>query len=158
MKYFAETTRRKSDPTKINVVIMGRKTFFCIPESHRPLPGRVNIVLSRNSDISGYPKDVFVCKSLEEALAVTTKGDLGGKVENVWIIGGASIYKEAMGSSDCDKLFLTEVRKTFECDAFFPGIPDDFQLIDGEDKVPKGVQEECGIQYEYKVYQKMNKN
>lgn len=157
MKYFAETTKRKTDPNKTNVLIMGRKTFFGIPESRRPIPGRINIVLSRNSDTSAYPQNVLVCKSLEEALAVTKEGDLQGKVENVWIIGGGSIYKEALESPNCDKLYLTEVMKAFECDAFFPGVPEDFQEIKGCEHVPKGVQEENGIKYEYKVYQKVNK-
>lgn len=157
MKYFAETTKRKSDPNKTNVLIMGRKTFFGIPESKRPIPGRVNIVLSRNSDTTGYPDNVLVCNSLEEALSATSEGDLKGKVEHIWIIGGGSIFKEAMESPFCDKLYLTEVRKTFECDAFFPGIPEDFKEIVGEEHVPKGVQEEDGVQYEYKVYEKVNK-
>lgn len=157
MKFFAETTKRKSDPNKTNVLIMGRKTWAGIPESRRPLPGRVNIVLSRNPDTSAYPKSVLVCKSLEEAIAATEEGDLQGKVESVWIIGGGSVYKEAMESPSCDKLYLTEVKKIFECDAFFPGVPKDFQEVEGDEHVPKGVQEEDGLQYEYKVYQKGNK-
>lgn len=157
MKFFAETTKRKSDPNKTNVLIMGRKTWAGIPENRRPLPGRINIVLSRNPDTSTYPKGVLVCKSLEEAIAATEDGDLHGKVENVWIIGGGSVYNEAMESPNCDKLYLTEVKKTFECDAFFPGVPKDFQVIESDEHVPKGVQEEDGLQYEYKVYQKGNK-
>lgn len=154
MKYFAETTKRKTDPNKTNVLIMGRKTFFGIPESKRPIPGRVNIVLSRNSDKSDYPENVLVCKSLEDALNSTCSGELEGKVENVWIIGGSSIFSEAMKSPSCDKLYLTEIKKDFECDVFFPGIPEDFQEIEADEHVPKGIQEENGVQYVYKVYQK----
>lgn len=135
---------------------MGRKTWASIPENRRPIPGRINIVLSRNPDISSYPKNVLVCKSLEEAIASTMSGDLQGKVENIWIIGGGSVYKEALESPNCDKLYLTEVKNKFECDAFFPGIPKNFQQV-GDENVPKGVQEENGIQYEYKVYQKIEK-
>lgn len=137
---------------------MGRKTWAGIPDNRRPIPGRVNIVLSRNPDASLYPKNVLVCKSFEEAIASTMRGDLEGKVENIWIIGGGSVYKEALESQNCDKLYLTKVKQHFECDAFFPGIPKDFQELEGDENVPKGVQEENGIQYEYKVYQRINKD
>lgn len=133
---------------------MGRKTYFGIPESKRPIPERINIVLSRNPSLEDYPKEVIVCKSLEEALELIQNDDFKDKVENVWIVGGGSVYKEAMQSKQCDKLFLTQIMGTFECDAFFPGVPDDFKQIEGDENVPKGVQEENGIKYEYKVFQK----
>lgn len=133
---------------------MGRKTYFGIPEIKRPIPERINIVLSRNPNLSDYPKEVIVCKSLDEALARIKENDLKDKVENVWIVGGGSVYKEAMESSNCDKLYLTQIMGNFECDAFFPGIPEDFKQIDGDENVPKGIQEENGIKYEYKVFQK----
>lgn len=133
---------------------MGRKTYFGIPESKRPIPERINIVLSRNPSENNYPKEVIVCKSLDDALARIKENDLKDKVENVWIVGGGSVYKEAMESSNCDKLFLTQIMDNFECDAFFPGIPSDFRQIEGDENVPKGIQEENGIRYEYKVFQK----
>ena len=89
-------------------VIMGRKTFDSIG---RPLPGRRNIVVTRQS---GWQHEgVEVCHSLEEALALT-------RAEAPFIIGGAQIYQQAMALADT--LVITEIDAEFGCDAFFPQV------------------------------------
>ena len=87
-------------------VIMGRKTFESIG---KPLPGRVNIVLSKQVlSIEG----VTVVHSLEEALHLTKNAD------EVMIIGGAKIFEEALPLAD--GVYLTLIHHTFVADVFFP--------------------------------------
>jgi dihydrofolate reductase len=89
-------------------MVMGRKTFDSIG---RPLPGRRNIVVTRNASWS-HP-GVEVATSLEQAVAM-----LGN--EEASIIGGAQIFNESMDIAD--RLVVTEINHTFKCDTFFPPI------------------------------------
>ncbi|MCR4592557.1 MAG: dihydrofolate reductase [Bacteroidaceae bacterium] len=91
-----------------HTIIMGRKTFESLPKG--ALPNRRNVVLTR-SQITFPGAEVF--PSLQAALASCTSE------EDVYIIGGASVYKEAL--SIADRLCLTEIQDTPEqADAFFP--------------------------------------
>ncbi len=105
MKHFRETTRGKP-------VIMGRKTWESLPESFRPLPGRKNIVVSRNPAYEAPGANVAA--SLEAALALV------GDAPEVFVIGGEQIYRAAL--EFCDRLYLTEVDISPEADAFFPEV------------------------------------
>lgn len=89
-------------------IIMGRKTFDSIG---RPLPNRRNIVITRNPE---WRHD-----GVEAATSLDAAASLVGDTE-AFIIGGAQIYVEALPR--CDRLIITEIDKTFNCDAFFPQI------------------------------------
>ncbi len=103
MKFFRETTRGRP-------VIMGRKTWESLPDAFRPLPGRLNIVVSRNA---GYrPTGATVVGSLPDALAAA------GAAEVVFVIGGAELFRQTLPLAD--RLLLTEVDQDFDGDAFFP--------------------------------------
>lgn len=154
LKYFNQQTTKIADSSKKNALIMGRKTYFGIPENKRPLPGRLNIVLSTTSNQSDYPNDVLLCRTFGEAVAKLSDPLLSAEIENVWIVGGYSVYEEAMVSPLCHRIYFTEVQATFECDAFFPSIPADFQVVPNDDGLPSDVQEENGIKYQYKIYEK----
>ena len=91
-------------------VIMGRKTWDSLPAKFRPLPGRRNLVLSRDSGLQLEGAEVF--GSLSDALAACVDAP------QVFVIGGAQIYAEALPMAD--RLELTEIDATFEADAFFP--------------------------------------
>ncbi len=94
-------------------VLMGRKTFESIG---RPLPGRRNLVISRNSD---YRADgVEVVGSVEAALALLA----GSSVEELMVIGGGHLYAEMLPSADC--LYLTQIDLTVEGDTRFPAFDD----------------------------------
>lgn len=150
-------TSRVEDSNKINALIMGRKTYFGIPPSKRPLPGRLNIVLSRTSTSSEYPSDVILCTSLNDAMEKLHTEPYVHRIENIWIVGGTAVYKEAMDSKHCHRVYFTEIKEKFECDTFFPTIPKHFRLISNDDaNVPSNVQEENGIKYEYKIYENVN--
>jgi dihydrofolate reductase len=89
-------------------IIMGRKTFDSIG---RPLPNRRNIVITRNPEWKHEGVDATA--SLDAAIA------LAGDTE-AFIIGGAQIFIEALPR--VDRLIVTEIDKTFDCDTFFPQI------------------------------------
>jgi dihydrofolate reductase len=90
-----------------HTIIMGRKTFDSMG---KPLPRRRNIVITRNPDLEIDGAEVT--QSLDEAL------NLCQDEEEVFVIGGAEIYKAALEKTD--KIFLTRVHQNFEGDAYFP--------------------------------------
>ncbi|XP_007941675.1 dihydrofolate reductase [Orycteropus afer afer] len=143
-KYFQRmtTTTSSSVDGKQNVVIMGRKTWFSIPKKHRPLKDRINLVLSRELN-------------LDDALKLIEQPEIGNKVEMVWIIGGSSVYKEAMDQPGHLRLFVTRIMQEFESDTFFPEIDlQKYKLLPEYPGVLSDVQEENGIKYKFEVYEK----
>lgn len=93
--------------TQDSTVIMGRRTFESIG---RPLPNRVNIVLSPPGwQTSG----VIVCHSIEEALATARMHD-----KNIFIIGGAHVYAQFLPLADC--LTISYIKQEYPGDVFFP--------------------------------------
>ena len=93
-------------------VIMGRKTWESLPPRFRPLPGRRNIVISRQADFAAPGAELAA--SLEAAL------QLAAQAETAFIIGGEQIYRQAMDVAD--RLEITEVDLEPEGDAWFPVI------------------------------------
>lgn len=94
-------------------VLMGRKTFESIG---RPLPGRRNLVISRNP---GYQAEgIEVVSSVEAALALLA----GSSVEELMVIGGGHLYAEMLPSADC--LYLTRIDLAVEGDTRFPAFDD----------------------------------
>ena len=95
-------------------LVVGRKTYESIGS---PLPGRQMIILTRNSEFSA--QDCFTADTLDVALNLA---DNSGEKE-IFIIGGAEIYKEALPLAD--HLYLTIVHTSAEADTFFPMIEED---------------------------------
>lgn len=155
LQYFNRQTTKVVDVSKKNALIMGRKTYFGIPENKRPLPGRLNIVLSTTSKETDFPSDVLLCRTFDEAVAKLSEPTLTDGIENVWIVGGNSVYKEAMDSPLCHRIYFTKIMATFECDAFFPAIPSNFRLVANDSDLPSDVQEENGVKYQYLIYERM---
>lgn len=135
---------------------MGRLTYFGVPESKRPLPDRINVILTTQPEKYEFPSNVVVAKSLTEAIEKLKSPDLAEQIENIWIVGGNSVYKEAMESPLCHKIYLTRVLAEYECDAFFPELTNNFQRIPNDPDIPEDIQEENGIKYQYQVYEKVN--
>ncbi len=91
-------------------VIMGRKTWDSLPPRFRPLPGRRNIVLTRQG---GWQADgAEVAADLDQALA------LCGSAPQVWVIGGGQVYAQALGAAQ--RIEVTEIHQDFEGDAHAP--------------------------------------
>jgi dihydrofolate reductase len=107
--HLSEDLKHFKSLTTGHTIIMGRKTYESIG---RPLPNRRNIVISRNSNTS-Y-EGVEVVHSLEDAFSISTND------KEVFVIGGSNIYEQAL--SFVDQLYITEIKKSFIGDAFFPEI------------------------------------
>ena len=124
MNYFTKTTES-------HIVIMGRNTWESIPSKFRPLPRRHNIVISKtltSSDVIGA--DIY--KNLDLALSdLQNKQTPTNSSKSVFVIGGEMLYREAIQSSQCEKIYLTEIDDTlkpYECDTYFPELPSHFKL------------------------------
>ena len=119
---------------------------------------RLNVVLSSQSKqdvVGGDSPDVVVCNSLEEALSSVEAAALDNKIESCWIIGGSSVYEEALKHPKLDKVYLTKILKEFDCDTFFPSLDDKHWKIVEDKDVPADIQEENEIQFKYCVYQRV---
>lgn len=113
MKHFRELTRGCA-------VVMGRKTWESLPEAFRPLPGRRNLVLTRQHGLKDNPlyQGAELADSWPAIMALLAGSDQGDKP--VFVIGGADIYQQAMPLAQ--RLEMTEVNMTPEGDAWFPEI------------------------------------
>lgn len=150
LKYFKNITSKTTDLAKMNAVVMWRKTRDSIPSKYRPLSQRVNCILTRsikNDDIWS-PIDDFVLyfNSLEHCLS-----ELESKqnVEEIFIIGWASIFNQVLDNPMLDKIYLTKVKWDYDCDVFFDWIPDNFTVESYTDN-----KIENNIEYSYWVYKK----
>ncbi len=120
LKHFKEVTTAPYGAAQ-NVVMMGRKTWESIPEKFRPLPLRLNVVIT-SQDNYALPAGVVQVDSLESGLNAfcnTAREDVGA----VFVVGGAQVYAEAIKHPLCERIYLTRVYGTFRCDVFFPEIP-----------------------------------
>ena len=131
-KFFREMTRGA-------LVIAGRRTIADFP-GQKPLPGRVNVAISRNAqEIPGFT----VCRSPEEA------AELAKTVDRAMVIGGGSIYKQMLPL--CDTAYITKVHVTPDSDTFFPNLDEDADWYLAE-TLQQG--EENGITYEMLLYKR----
>ncbi|QGA18094.1 hypothetical protein EYB26_005772 [Talaromyces marneffei] len=156
MNFFARVTSRPPlqqtapEAEKLNAIIMGRKTYYSLPKSLRPLKDRLNVIISRDEsgsvaaeverDLAGQrekaqndgkedKRDALVAHSLEDALSqlFEKRQDLG----HVYVIGGGEIYKSSLelsstltSSKIVKRILMTRVKRRdeeeYECDTFFP--------------------------------------
>ncbi len=135
MKYFRSMTTG-------HVVVMGRKTLESFPES-KPLPNRVNIVLTRDQ---GYQAPgAVVVHSMEELKEELKKYP----EEEIFVIGGGQIYRELLPL--CDKAYVTKVDRAFDADVYFPDLDQDPQW-----KMTKVSEEQTyfDLEYVFAVYER----
>lgn len=104
----------------VNAIIMGRTTYDSIG---RPLPGRQNIVMSRQEDLA--IEGCTVVHSLDEAY------EAASPAEEIFVIGGAQVFEEALPT--VERLHITEIEASLEGDVFFPEISgQDWELLEEE--------------------------
>ncbi|KAF5314061.1 hypothetical protein D9611_006789 [Ephemerocybe angulata] len=178
IKYFAQVTSNAPEGTQ-NAVIMGRNTWESIPKKFRPLPNRLNVVITSNAEYSLGTADeaqtsAVTANSLEAALERLNSPSSTKSIHRGFIIGGAHLYREtlklAAPSSSApasqpyvDRVLLTRViSPDFDCDVFMPEISETsgkwVQASHAELQewvgvpVVEGVQEEKGVQYEFQMW------
>lgn len=114
--------KRFRELTTGHAVIMGRKTWESLPEQYRPLPGRENIVMTRNENFS--TDGATVVHSPDEAMERAKSWSRDNDADELFIIGGEGIYKTFLPQTD--RLYLTLVDSDKEGDTFFPEYEDEF--------------------------------
>jgi dihydrofolate reductase len=143
MAYFKQLTS-SAPGGKQNAVLMGRTTYESIPAKFRPLQGRLNVVLSRQANLA--LEGALTCPSLDAALhALAGRMDL----DQLFVIGGATLYAEALTRPECWRVYLTRVHTKFGCDAFLAPFEDGFDRISAD-----GPHEEAGVRYTFEVYER----
>jgi dihydrofolate reductase len=134
MKYFKDTTNG-------HIVVMGRKCWESIPEKFRPLPNRKNIVMTRDKNYKA--NGAIVSDDLEQILKSNENSD-----EQVFIIGGAELYREAFKYAH--RLYLTQILHEVEGDVFLDGLdPKDWCLFEGSEII-----QENGMKFRFEMYEK----
>lgn len=124
--HIPEDFKHFKELTTGHAIVMGENTFRSIG---RPLPNRTSIVLSQTTDFA--PEGVIVVRSIEEAIEQAKTVEQ----EEIFIIGGASIYRQFI--SLAQRLYLTLVEGEYEADTFFPEY-DEFTKVLSEEKVDNG--------------------
>ncbi|KAK6916597.1 Thymidylate synthase/dCMP hydroxymethylase domain, partial [Dillenia turbinata] len=123
LKFFKDLTISTTDSGKKNAVIMGRKTWESIPSEYRPLPGRLNVVLTRSGSFDiATAENVVICGSMASALELLAASPYCLSIERVFVIGGGQILREALNAPGCDAVHITEIETSIECDTFIPPI------------------------------------
>ncbi|MGE7988035.1 dihydrofolate reductase [Lysinibacillus fusiformis] len=130
LQYFKNKTMGKP-------MIMGRKTFESIG---RPLPGRHNIVITRDENY--HAEGIETVTSLEEAIAIA------GDVEEIMIIGGEQIFRLSMEMAD--RLYITKINHSFQGDTFFPSYAEDFVEVSAEQPETAS----AGYTFQYQIFER----
>ncbi len=124
-------------------VIMGRRTWESLPERFRPLPGRENIVVTRDADYVAL--GAAVRSSLEEALHLVDNTE----AEIVWIMGGGEMYRAALPFAD--ELVVTRIELDVpDADTFAPEIDAEWQLVDSGSPAVSGT----GLGYRFERWER----
>lgn len=123
-------------------VVMGRKTWDSLPERFRPLPDRLNIVVTRQEvwqDEGAKP-----ATSLEDALNIA-----GQSADTVWVMGGAQIYAQALPLAR--RVEVTEIHRDFEGDVFAPALGPEWKETARTDHVGAN-----GIPFSFVTYKRLD--
>jgi dihydrofolate reductase len=141
--HISEDLKRFKRLTTGNTVIMGKKTWESLPR--RPLAGRKNIVLTDNPQES--IENSVTAYSIDDALSKCSAG------EEIFIIGGGSIYRQFMPIAD--RLFITHVHKKAPADIYFPEIDPGIWEITEKEEYKSDLEE--SIPYTYTIYERKNR-
>ena len=112
LQHFKRTTSTASEGRR-NAVVMGRKTWESKEVAGKPLPNRLNVVVTHQE--LAVPPGVVVAHSIDEALAV-------GGVESIFVVGGAGLLRDAIDRPDLRFVYLTRIEQRFDCDVRMPDL------------------------------------
>lgn len=121
---FLKTLTVTAAPGLTNAVVMGRRTWDSVPATVRPLPGRVNVVISR-APLALDPPSLHAT-SLDDALAQAGVPS----IDRIFVIGGGQIYAQAFDHPLCRSIYLTRIHARFDCDAHIPPLEGRFVLAE----------------------------
>ncbi|MBI2259235.1 MAG: dihydrofolate reductase [Flavobacteriia bacterium] len=110
MQFFKEQTQNQ-------IVVMGRKNYDSLPNNYKPLPNRINVVLTRNKNF--HAENVLIFNDFDKAIS-SIKNEYKNQNKDIFIIGGAQLYQEALNSKIVDEMYITLIQHQFEVDTFFP--------------------------------------
>ncbi len=145
MEYFKNLTGVSTTPGKRHAVIMGRKTWESLPDAYRPLPNRLNVVLTTQESLD-VAEGVLVANRFGAALGLLQVQE---DIDRVFVIGGGVLYAEALQHEACGELYVTHVGQEFECDVFFPDFADDYEVKLAESPCSEG-----DLTFQWVVYKK----
>lgn len=136
--YISADLKRFKALTTAHPVILGRKTLATFPGG-RPLPGRRNLILSRDPAFTVVGAEVY--HDLESLLAAASVDS--------FVIGGGSVYRALLPY--CETVYVTKIMSTFEADTFFPDLDADpaWQVAEREEPL-----EENGLRFQYFTYKR----
>lgn len=136
--YISADLKRFKALTTGHPVILGRKTLATFPGG-RPLPGRKNLILSRDPNFTVEGAEVY--HDLASLLAAAPADS--------FVIGGGSVYRALL--SHCETVYVTKIMSTYEADTFFPDLDADpaWQVAEREEPL-----EENGLQFKYLTYRR----
>ena len=135
LKHFRDVTSTAPEGRR-NAVIMGRRTWDSIPPRYRPLPGRINIVVSR------WARALHGAAAAVDGISAAVAAAVAADAESIYIAGGGAIYTAAIADPRCQLIYYTQIAGRFDADTFFPPFEDRF-VLEAED--PPG--EDAGIGY-----------
>jgi dihydrofolate reductase len=150
MAFFKKKTTGTKYSSKKHAVIMGRLTWESLPEAYRPLPDRVNIVVTRNKSYK-VPPGVLCIYDLNDFSSSLSTIKRENNLEDIFIIGGSQLYSWAIKQSFCTTMYVTSVHSKFNCDAFFPEFDSMFNKTESSD-----VEEEKFLSFNFEVYSRIN--
>lgn len=185
LAFFTRITSDTLDKSKKNAVIMGRKSWDSIPIKYKPLPGRINVVISRRMTaneqcgraifgrlnggqndgdevVIGQQVDANGTKSAQPDHVFDSLANCIAflnqqeNIESIFIIGGQQLYQLGLKEPTVKRIYLTRIHSSFECDTFFPNIDHDQWSEVNIPSVPKEDQVEKDIRYNFHVYDKNN--
>ena len=134
--------KRFKKVTTGHYILMGRNTYESIG---KPLPNRTTIIITRNKNY--FKEGCLIANSLEQAI------EMSKEEANVFIIGGAQIYKETIAKDLAQQLDITMVHKDFEADVYFPEI--DFKIWKEVARENFKADEKNKLDYSFISYQKI---
>jgi len=146
MQHFKKITTTTKDLNKQNACVMGNITWESLPDFSRPLKNRKNLVLARDINYKPDREGIPVRNSIEEGIKLLKEDD---SVETIFMIGGASIYRQSVEMPELEGIYLTKIDNSYDCDTFFPQIPNKF-----EKETLLGETEENGIKIKFYLYEK----
>jgi dihydrofolate reductase len=147
---FSKLTRGSGN----NAIIMGKNTWLSLPK--RPLPKRDNLILSSSlkledlkrdflsTNFGEFPENIKIFKNVEDLLEFCRE-----KYDDIWVIGGASIYREFLDRNLVKEMYISYIDKDFDCDVFFPEINEVDWIVETSELPLKE-----GEEYEFAIYDK----